>query len=69
MAISETKWFPNPTFLGFPNSTFFQFFYFQFKFKFKFELNTFFSSWHYDGKRKIRIMSTLAYKRLKRTLD
>ena len=44
MAILETKGFPNPTFLGFPNWTefqlFFKFFYFQFKFKFRF--NTFF---------------------------
>ena len=46
MAISETKWFPNSTFLGFPNSIeihlFFQLFYFQFNFKFKFKFNTFF---------------------------
>ena len=45
MAISKTKWFPNPTLLGFLNSIeihFFQFFYFQFKFTFKFKFNTFF---------------------------
>ena len=44
MAISETTWFPELTFLGFPNSnlnsTFFQLLYLQFKFKFKF--HTFF---------------------------
>ena len=56
MAISETKWFANPTFVSFRNSkfskisnfqiqfkfTFLQFFYFQLKFKFKFKFNTFF---------------------------
>ena len=67
MAISETKWLPNPSFLGL-NFPFFQFFYFQFKFKLKFKFNTFFLTDILTENEKIR-MSTFEYKRLKRTID
>ena len=70
MAISETKWFPDPTFLGFENLIEIQlFFNFSiFNSNSNSSLTPFFSHWHFDEKRKIR-MSTLAYKRLKPTLD
>ena len=68
MAISETKSFPNPTFLGFPNLIEIQLFFNFCIFNSNSSLTPFFSRWHFDEKRKIR-MSTLAYKRLKPTLD